>query len=476
MSSPSPSPPPSPAPSPAPERRGHILVVVSDGDTQEHVVAHLTQQGHTVDTAPDDITALTMIERGAPDMLMLQLDDSSFGFLERSRHLARDMAVVGLTEEGSVDTIVEAIRRGADHCLTRPVQDDALAVVVDRLLARPLLARRATDAVERADERLDIGNFERIVGGHPLMQRVLKKAHQAARSRATVLIFGETGTGKELLAAAIHHNSKRAAGPFVRLNCASLAESVLESELFGHEKGAFTGAAARRRGKFEQAHLGTLFLDEVSEIPMSVQVKLLRFLQERELERVGGDETVRVDVRVVAATNRDLKSMVDDRTFREDLYYRLNVVRLEVPPLRARPSDVAVLAEHFLQRFADDNDKSLAGIADDARAALLAHPWPGNVRELQNVIEQAVVFCEGDRIELDDLPIAPADETVEEPLRLMIPGVTLAEVERYAIMKTLEAVGGSPTKAAAVLGVSRRMIQYRMKEWGLKTKTEDEPS
>src|SRR5690606_30318696 len=249
-----------------------------------------------------------------------------------TRALAPSASIIALTGERSVDAIVEAIKRGADHCLTRPVRSEALAVVVARALEKPLLARQAAEANDRASERLDIGRFDRIVGAHPLMQRLLSKAFQAAKSRATVLICGETGTGKELIAAAIHQNSTRKNGPLVRLNCSALAESVLESELFGHEKGAFTGAAMRRRGRFEQAHLGTLFLDEVSEIPPAVQVKLLRFLQEREFERVGGDETLRVDVRVVAATNRDLKAMVDDRLFREDLYYRLNVVRLEVPP------------------------------------------------------------------------------------------------------------------------------------------------
>ncbi|MSP24974.1 MAG: sigma-54-dependent Fis family transcriptional regulator [Myxococcales bacterium] len=309
------------------------------------------------------------------------------------------------------------------------------------------------------------------------MQQLLAKAFLAAQSRATVLVHGETGTGKELIAAAIHGNSKRRTGRFVRLNCASLSESLLESELFGHERGAFTGAIGQRKGRFEQAHLGTLFLDEVSEIPLALQVKLLRFLQEREFERVGGDETLQVDVRVVAATNRDLRAMVADHTFREDLYYRLNVVRLEVPPLRARPSDVPLLAEHFLARYAGENEKDMRGFAADAMAALVGHAWPGNVRELQNVIEQAVVLCELDEIGLDDLRMHVGTRQ-DDPIRLIVPGVTLAELERFAILKTLDSVGGSPTKAAAILGVSRRTIQYRLREWGIATGLErgvDEP-
>jgi DNA-binding NtrC family response regulator len=298
------------------------------------------------------------------------------------------------------------------------------------------------------------------------MQRLFNRLRQAAKSRSTVLIQGETGTGKELIAKAIHEHSLRSEGPLIRLNCAALAESVLESELFGHEKGAFTGAVARRRGRFEQADGGTLFLDELSEMPISVQIKLLRFLQERELERVGGNETVSVNVRVVAATNRDLKSLVEDGKFREDLYFRLKVVVLEVPPLRARPSDIPLLADHFLRLYAEENDKKVQGFTPEAKEALLAYPWPGNVRELQHAIEQAVVLCEKDRIGAEDLPIGPPDREAE-PLGLLVPGVTLAEVERYTIMKTLEAVGGSPTKAAAILGISKRTIHYRLEEWGV---------
>ena len=241
---------------------------------------------------------------------------------------------------------------------------------------------------------------------------------------------------------------------------------MLESELFGHEKGAFTGAASRRKGRFEQANGGTLFLDEVSEIPLPVQVKLLRFLQERQFERVGGNETLQVDTRIVAATNKDLRQLVDDGRFREDLYYRLNVVRLDVPPLRARPSDIPLLADHFLRRFAAENDKSIASFSEEAMSAILAHPWPGNVRELQNAVEQAVVLCKTSCIELADLPLSHAPPAADA-FRLMIPGVTLAEVERFAILRTLDAVGGSPTKAAAMLGISRRTIQYRLHEWGL---------
>ncbi|MCA9604595.1 MAG: sigma-54-dependent Fis family transcriptional regulator, partial [Myxococcales bacterium] len=330
------------------------------------------------------------------------------------------------------------------------------------------LSAEAAELRERLEERYSIGE---IIGDHPSMQRLLKTMAQVANSRATVLIHGETGTGKELIAAALHQHSKRKNGPFVRLNCAALAESLLESELFGHERGSFTGATGRREGRFEQADGGTLFLDEVSEIPLSIQVKLLRFLQEREFERVGSNETVRVDVRVVAATNRDLTQLVEDGDFREDLFYRLNVISLEVPPLRRRSSDVPLLAMHFLRRFARDNDREILGFTPDAMRALVSHSWPGNVRELENAVERAVVLCHSTEIDAELLPgssegMRPKGKT-GEALDLMFPGTTLAELERIAIEKTLAAVGGSTAKAAEILGVSRRKIQYRLKEWAI---------
>jgi two-component system response regulator HydG len=279
-----------------------------------------------------------------------------------------------------------------------------------------------------------------------------------------VLVTGESGTGKGELARAIHALSPRSKAPFVALHCASLAESLLESELFGHEKGSFTGADKRRIGRFELANGGTLFLDEVGEIPMQTQIKLLRVLQERTFERVGGNEPITVDVRVLAATNRDLAADVADRRFREDLYYRLNVVHIEMPPLRLRGSDVIVLANHFLVRFAQENHKRVEGFTDRARAKIVAYRWPGNVRALENAIERAVVMCEGALIDEGDLPFEAVPE-VHGAVR--IPGATMAEIERYAILSTLEAANGSTTKAAEILDISVRTIQYRLHEYGL---------
>ncbi len=376
----------------------------------------------------------------------------------------RGLGIIAITEPDAA-SVGEAVTLGADLCLTKPIATEALAEAVARVSEKLVATHDAARYRSRAQEVLELGHFDQVVGTHPQMQQLLSQVAHVAPTRATVLIHGESGTGKELIAAAIHQNSKRSSGPFVRLNCAALAETVLESELFGHEKGAFTGAATQRDGRFAQADGGTLFLDEASEIPPGVQVKLLRFLQERAFERVGGNHTLRVDVRVVAATNRDLKQLVDEGRFRADLYYRLNVVRLNVPTLRARPSDILTLAQHFLNRFAKENERRVTGFSDAAKKLLTEYPWPGNVRELENAIEQAVVLTRQETIDVDALPLEPA--TPSQGLTLMIPGTTLAEIERYATLQTLQAVNGSVTRAAAILDISRRTLQYRLKEWGV---------
>jgi DNA-binding NtrC family response regulator len=452
------------------EAKPKILIVADDEELRAELVHQLVGHGYALEALSDGEAALSFVESSSPYAVVVGMELGSMGSLElieRARALAGGQtAFIATSRSNFPEAIVEAMRRGADHCLQWPEHREALSMVVQRAMEKPALAREVERARDGILDGLSVSRVERIVGSHPSMQRLLSKVSQAAQSRATVLINGETGTGKELIAAAVHAHSKRGHGPFVKLNCGSLADTVLESELFGHEKGSFTGATNRRKGRFEQADGGTLFLDEVSEISPAVQIKLLRFLQEREFERVGGNDTVRVDVRIVAATNKDLAQLVEDGRFREDLYYRLNVVRLDVPPLRMRPSDIPMLAEHFLRHYAEENEKAVRGLTQRATEALLAHPWPGNVRELQNAIEQAVVLCEDDMVDADDLPIAGGGNEVD-PLRLMIPGVTLAELERFAILRTLEACGNSPTKAAAVLGISRRTIQYRLQEWGL---------
>ena len=310
----------------------------------------------------------------------------------------------------------------------------------------------------KAEDRRD---FSEILGEHPSIEKVRQVIEQVAPTSATVLVTGETGTGKELVASALHEQSPRAHEPFVKLNCASLAESILESELFGHERGAFTGAVARREGRFMQAHGGTLLLDEVGELSPLIQVKLLRFLQERTFERVGGNETIAVDVRLIAATNRDLRDLVREGLFREDLFYRLHIVNIEVPPLRRRGADISVLAHEMLARMARKHAREIDGFTSGALAVLIAHKWPGNVRELENTIERAAVLTDDRWIGPEHLSPALTTRPPTVPDAL-IPGSSMSEIERVAILRTLEAVGGSTSKAADILGISCRKIQYRL--------------
>jgi DNA-binding NtrC family response regulator len=309
--------------------------------------------------------------------------------------------------------------------------------------------------------------LDAILGSHPDIQRVRRVIRQVAPTAVTVLLSGETGTGKELAATALHELSPRASRPFVRLHCSALAESLLESELFGHERDAFTGATARRPGRVEHADGGTLFLDEIGALPLPTQVKLLRFLQQREFERVGGNETLRVDVRLIAATHRDLRAEVARGRFREDLFYRLHIVHLELPPLRERRDDLRPLAEALLHRMARRHARCIDGFSAEALELLRRHPWPGNVRELENAIEHAVVMSDDRRIRAEHLApvLAGHDGHGQHDEPLTIPGATLAEIERFAILRTLEAVGGSTSRAARVLGISTRKIQYRLREY-----------
>jgi len=447
------------------EARGRVLVVDDEANAREALAEILQDEGYETRSASDGKKALTLLPSFDPHVVLTDLKMpvlDGIGLLERGRAGSNGVVFLVMTAFGSIETAVEAIKKGADNYLTKPLDLDALSAVVGRAMETAKLRREANELRRQLHERFSYGS---VIGGHPSMQRVMKMVAQVARSRATVLIHGESGTGKELIAAAIHHNSPRKDGPFVRLNCAALAETLLESELFGHERGAFTGATGRRDGRFTQADGGTLFLDEVSEIPPSVQVKLLRFLQEKEFERVGGNETLEVDVRVVAATNRNLGELVERGGFREDLYYRLNVVQLDVPPLRERRSDITVLAHHFLERYARENERTIDGFTDEALRAIASHSWPGNVRELENAIERAVVMSDGRKLDLSDLPGLASDRKLETGF--FVPGTKFVDLERMAICETLEACNGSTREAAEMLGISRRKIQYRLKEWGV---------
>jgi DNA-binding NtrC family response regulator len=449
--------------------RGRVLIVDDEANARTALAELLKEDGYTVETAADGWKALGKLDDFGPDVVLTDLKMpgmSGLELLRKVRERQDESIVLVMTAFGAVETAVTAMKEGAADYLTKPLNMTELGLVLGREMERLKLRREAGQLRQRLSERYSFAN---LVGSAPAMQDVFKTVAQIAGSRASILITGESGTGKELIAAAIHERSPRAKGPFVKLHCAALAETLLESELFGHERGAFTGAVARRDGRFSQAHGGTLFLDEIGEISPAVQVKLLRFLQEHEFERVGGNETVRVDVRVIAATNRDLKAEVTKGRFREDLYYRLNVINLHMPPLRDRSSDVPLLAMHFLRKYAAENGKAIDGIDEEALARLSAYGWPGNVRELENVLERAVVLATGPRIGAGELPphVLPAPAATG----VRIPGSTLDDIERFAITKALEATGGSTSKAAEMLGISVRKIQYKLHEYGSAPKT-----
>jgi DNA-binding NtrC family response regulator len=452
--------------------RGRILIVDDEANARAALSEILEDDGYATETAADGFKALGKLEDFVPDVILTDLKMpglDGIAFMEKAKAAAPGAVFVVMTAFGTIQSAVAAVKKGAENYLTKPLDFEALAAVIERAMEKARLLQETRQLRDRLRERNALGH---IVTSDPKMQVVLALVEQVGPSKASVLVTGESGTGKELIAEAIHAASPRAGKPFVRLHCAALAESLLESELFGHERGAFTGAVTRREGRFKQADGGTLFLDEIGEIPGGTQVKLLRFLQERAFERVGGNETLKVDVRIIAATNRDLQAEIKKGAFREDLYYRLNVVTVELPPLRERKGDVAALASFFLRRYAAENGRTIEGISDDALAKLTAYSWPGNVRELENVIERAVVLCNEPRIEMKHLPAAVVPQAEREGAP-PIPGSTIHDLERYAILKTLEECGGSTSKAAMILGVSTRKIQYKLHEYGADSASAD---
>ncbi len=446
--------------------RGTVLIVDDEANARKGLKMLLEQSGFEVMTAADGAEALEIIATTPPEVVVTDLRMPRIDGLEllrRARLAMEDLPIIVVTAFGAIDSAIHAMRAGAEDYLEKPVQIEELEVVLDRALRNRRVRSEVRSLRARVEDRLRPAN---LIGESPAMQAVFKIVAQVGPTRASVLISGESGTGKELIAQAIHNSSPRKQGPFVKLHCAALAETLLESELFGHERGSFTGAQGRREGRFKQADGGTLFLDEIGEIPPSLQVKLLRFLQERTFERVGSNETVKVDVRVIAATNRNLADEVREGRFREDLFYRLNVVSVEMPPLRVRPSDLLLLAEHFLRKYASENGKAITGLTPEAARKLCEYTWPGNVRELENVIERAVVLCEGPQITQASLPASLSSTSSS----VRIPGSSFAEIEKHAILSTLEAVGWSTTKAARMLDISVRTIQYRLHQYGLARK------
>ncbi|HIE11481.1 MAG TPA: sigma-54-dependent Fis family transcriptional regulator [Kiritimatiellae bacterium] len=445
-----------------------VLIVEDERNTREGLARALESEYHTL-TAADGSQALGILTSRPVDVVISDLrmpGMDGMTLLRRVRALSARPVLILLTAYGSIEAAVEAMKQGAYDFLTKPVNLDRLEIILRRALKERQLE---ADNIELRRELDEHYGLESIIGRSPPMQEVFEVIRQVAPTRATVLIEGESGTGKELVARAIHRLSQRADGPFIAVHCAALSPALLESELFGHEKGAFTGAVEMRRGRFELADGGTIFLDEIGEVDPSVQVKILRILEERTFERVGGEQTIEVDVRLLAATNRSLEQLVAEKRFREDLYFRLYVVKIHLPPLRERREDIPLLCEHFLRRLSRENHKQIEGLTPEAMDALVAYDWPGNVRELRNAVERMVVLARGPRLGVRDLPpetrqtVSRGQSTSTGSLR----NLTLREAEKRLVVEALKANSGNRTRAAEQLGISRRTLHRKIKEYGL---------
>ncbi|HEX7550556.1 MAG TPA: sigma-54 dependent transcriptional regulator [Candidatus Methylomirabilis sp.] len=448
------------------------IVVVDDEPAQRELIGgFLTKQGHEVFAAGSGAEALAHARDRQVDLVLSDCrmpGMSGPDLLQKIKAVNPEIPLILMTAYGTVETAVQAMKDGAADYLTKPLDLEELLVRVGRVTEQARLRSQVRELQRQLVER---HRLEGIIGESGRMQEVLALVTRVAPSDATVLIRGESGIGKELIARAIHFNSRRAAGPLVSLNCAALPEQLLESELFGHERGAFTGAVAQRKGRFEQADGGTIFLDEIGDLSPTLQVKLLRVLQEREFERVGGNKTLSVDVRVLAATHRDLEQAMRAGTFREDLYYRLNVVTIQIPPLRDRREDIPLLLDHFLRKFAEKNRRDVTGLTAAARDAFLKYDYPGNIRELENLVERAVLLCRSRVIDLEDLPAAvrPGERSTDQPESQRLPDI-LGHIERQTIRDALERCGGVQTQAAEALGISERVLRYKMKKYGLESR------
>jgi two-component system response regulator HydG len=451
-----------------------VLVVDDEDSVRDSLRRALGRQGHSVEEAPGVKEAVEKLGAAPFDLLLTDIrlkDGDGLDLVGRARRAHPGLRIVVMTAFGSVNVAVDAMRLGADDFLEKPFRMEAVLNRIDRTLETAQLTRRV-ERLERENEilreELDASTVDTgLVGGSQAMEKVRDLISRVAGSEASVLVRGETGTGKELVARAIHRMGPRATRPLVALDCSAFAEGVLESELFGHEKGAFTGADRRRIGRFELADTGTLFLDEVGDVAPAVQVKLLRVLQERSFERVGGTETVSVDVRVIAATNRDLESAMRERRFREDLYYRLNVVTIQVPPLRERREDVPALARLFVARYGARIDGRLTEITPEAIAALQAYPWPGNVRQLENVVHRGTVLCRNGVIRPEDVALELTDAPPQPPATNDL-RATLNAVEQELLERAIREHHGNLTAAGRSLGIERNLLRYKLRKHGLR--------
>ncbi|MEW6334709.1 MAG: sigma-54 dependent transcriptional regulator [Thermodesulfobacteriota bacterium] len=451
--------------------RKEILVVDDDLAHRTMLRTLLSEWGYAITEADDGQSAMDAVHDRPFDLILMDIRMIRVSGLEALAGIKAfnpAIPVVIMTAYASVETAVSALKRGAYDYLTKPLDFDELRLTLERAMDHSQLRKENRLLKESLGERFDRRS---LIGRSAAMTRLIDTAAQVAPSEATVLITGESGTGKEMVAGLIHYNSLRKDGPFVRFNCAAITETLLESELFGHEKGAFTGADRRKEGKFRQADGGSLFLDEVSEMSSGMQVKLLRVLQEREITRVGGSEVLSVDVRLIAATNRDLLKEIAAGRFREDLFYRLNVVTLPVPPLRDRPEDIPLMAHEFLARFAEKNHKTIKGFTPQAMDRLLRHAWPGNVRELMNAVERGVVLSRGEYLEEKELSLLlPETDTQTSPGTAppdLGESPSLEAVERETILKALDAAQGNKSEAARRLGITRRTIHQKLRKYGV---------
>ncbi|MCS7280218.1 MAG: sigma-54 dependent transcriptional regulator [Desulfobacterota bacterium] len=440
-----------------------ILVVDDEEIVRESLKEWLLDDGYKVDTAEDGFQALAKMREKPYDIAIIDLKMPKMDgleLMERMKEVTPETKVIMITAYATVHTAVQAIKMGAYDYLVKPCNPEEISLLIQRLIESQSLVKEVTYLRKRLEEQY---RFHDLVSKSHKMQKIFEFAKTIANSSSNVLILGESGTGKELLARAIHNEGPRAKYPFVAVSCVALPETLLESELFGHEKGAFTDAIAQKKGKFEIADKGTIFLDEIGDISPKLQLSLLRVIQEKEIVRVGGEKPIKLDVRIIAATNRDLKKLVHEGKFREDLYYRLNVITIEIPPLRERKEDIPVLVNHFIEKFNVELKKNVQKVSEDAMKMLVKYNWPGNVRELENVIERAMVVCKDNIIRKEDIGVLDKDEEY-----FNLPDKTLRSVEREHILRVLKENDWNIQRSAEILGIDRATLYNKIKKYNLK--------
>jgi len=453
-----------------------VLIVEDDRPQADAVAEVLQRAGCSCVVVTEPQRALAIIEGDNFDLIITDLvmhEVDGMEILRAARRADPDAEVILITGHGTIETAVQAMREGAYDYITKPLNVSELRDRAAKALEHRRLVRRTEQLSEQLQERF---GFEGLIGSSPAMRRVIETCRLIAPTDATVLIEGESGTGKELIAKALHNNSPRRNQNFVALNCAALSEGILESELFGHEKGAFTGAMASRKGRFEHADGGTLFLDEVGDMPVATQIKLLRVIENREIVRVGSNDPRKVDVRLISATHRDLRGLIEEARFREDLYFRLNVVRVVLPPLRDRREDIPLLTEHYVRRLVAEHSKNVTGISPEAQRILAAYDWPGNVRELINTLETMIVLAQGPVLDTGDIPPEIRPAAGDERPAAWRPGMSLEDAERLLIQETLASTNGNRHQAAQMLGIGQRTLYRKIKEFGLARPGESEPA